>query len=38
MRHNMREHIKSDAVNKQVNPEKQSRHDKNGKGYVEGRS
>ena len=38
MRHDMREHIKSDAVNKQVNPEKQSKHDKSCKGYIEGRS
>ena len=34
----MREHIKSDSVNKQVNPEKQSRHDKNSDGYIKGRS
>ena len=38
MRHYIREHIKSDAVNKRVNPEKQSRHDKSSKGYIEGRS
>ena len=38
MRHDMREHIKSDVVNKRVNPEKQSRLDKSSKGYVEGRS
>ena len=34
----MREHIKSDAINKQINPEKQSRHDINSDGYVKGRS
>ena len=34
----MTEHIKSDAVNKQINPEKQGRHEKNSKYYVKGRS
>ena len=34
----MRKHIQSDAVNKTINPEKQSRHDRNSDGYVPGRS
>ena len=38
VRHDIREHIKSDAVNKQVNPEKQGRHDVSSKYYVKGRS
>ena len=38
MGQDMREHIKSDAVSKQINPEKQSRHNKNDNGYIKGRS
>ena len=34
----IRRHIQSDAVNKNVNPEKQSRHDLNSSGYIQGRS
>ena len=33
-----RAHIRSDAVNKTVNPEKQSRHDRNSNRYVKERS
>ena len=38
VRYDIREHIKSNAVNKQVNPEKQGRHDLNSKYYIKGRS
>ena len=34
----IRRHIRSDKVNKNVNPEKQSRHDRNSSGYISGRS
>ena len=34
----IRRHIQSDAVNKNVNPEKQSRHDISSNGYIHGRS
>ena len=36
--HEIRKHIRSDRVNKTINPEKQSRHIKESDGYIEGRS
>ena len=38
MRREASEHIRSDAVNKNVNPDKQSRHDRNSSSYIPGRS
>ena len=38
MQHNISEHIKSNVVNKKVNPEKQNRHNRNSIDYVCGRS
>ena len=38
MRQDIREHIKSDKVNKTINPEKQNRHIRGTKEYTEGRS
>ena len=38
MNQDISEFIKSDAVNKTINPEKQSRHDINSNGYIKGRS
>lgn len=38
MRRGISEHIRSDAVNKTINPEKQSRHILDSDGYVAGKS
>ena len=37
LRRDIGEHIRSDSVNKTVNSEKQSRHDRNSSGYIPGR-